>query len=74
MTGVFDDPGKQSSERLLVSEACRKTNSHNPAGAACRGQVPTPIRQEYPLRATERWFIVPMRTGAQIYLSRKFEF
>jgi hypothetical protein len=54
MTGVFDDPGKQSSERLLVSEACRKTNSHNPAGAACRGQVPTPIRQEYPPRATEK--------------------
>jgi hypothetical protein len=27
----FDDSGKQSSERLLHSETCRKTNSHNSA-------------------------------------------
>lgn len=30
----FDDSGKLSSERLLHSETCRKTNSHNSAIAA----------------------------------------
>ena len=30
----LDDSGKQSSERLLNSETCRKTNSHNSAIAA----------------------------------------
>jgi hypothetical protein len=29
----LDDSGKQSSERLLNSETCRKTNSHNSAEA-----------------------------------------
>jgi len=47
----FDDTGKQSTERLLHSETCMKTNSHNSAKAAvqqenvvpsCCGMMPKP--------------------------------
>ena len=37
----LDDSGKQSSERLLNSETCRKTNSHNSAKAV--GQQETVV-------------------------------